>query len=221
MTGHILEGSWDVRITDTSLRDGSHHKRHQFTKEEVHAIVTALDAAGVPVIEVTHGDGLGGSSFNYGFSKTPEQELIKLAAETAKDAKIAFLMLPGVGTKEDIKEAQDNGGSICRIATHCTEADVSIQHFGLARELGRKPRVVVAVYPTRGLDARTAAHAEELLTSARDAGAGVLLMSQDLGELFELSDRLVVLRVCRLVGEMRPGETTPLVVGRLMTGGEA
>ena len=90
----------------------------------------------MPVIEVTHGDGLGGSSFNYGFSKTPEQELIKLAADTAKEAKIAFLMLPGVGTKEDIKEAQNNGGSICRIATHCTEADVSIQHFGLARELG-------------------------------------------------------------------------------------
>ena len=127
---------WDVRMTDTSLRDGSHHKRHQFTKDEVHAIVAALDAAGVPVIEVTHGDGLGGSCFNYGFSKTPEQELIKLAAETAKEAKIAFLMLPGVGTKDDIKEAQDNGGSICRIATHCTEADVSIQHFGLARELG-------------------------------------------------------------------------------------
>jgi 4-hydroxy 2-oxovalerate aldolase len=127
---------WDVRMTDTSLRDGSHHKRHQFTKDEVGAIVAALDNAGVPVIEVTHGDGLGGSSFNYGFSKTPEQELIKLAAETAKEAKIAFLMLPGVGTKEDIKEAQNNGGSICRIATHCTEADVSIQHFGLARELG-------------------------------------------------------------------------------------
>ena len=111
-------------------------QRHQFTKDEVQAIVAALDTAGVPVIEVTHGDGLGGSSFNYGFSKTPEQELIKIAAETAKEAKIAFLMLPGVGTKEDIKEAQSNGGSICRIATHCTEADVSIQHFGLARELG-------------------------------------------------------------------------------------
>ena len=91
---------WDVRMTDTSLRDGSHHKRHQFTKDEVQSIVAALDAAGVPVIEVTHGDGLGGSSFNYGFSKTPEQELIKLATETAKDAKIAFLMLPGVGIKE-------------------------------------------------------------------------------------------------------------------------
>ena len=88
---------WDVRMTDTSLRDGSHHKRHQFTTDEVRSIVAALDAAGVPVIEVTHGDGLGGSSFNYGFSKTPEQELIKLAAETATNAKIAFLMLPGVG----------------------------------------------------------------------------------------------------------------------------
>ncbi len=76
---------WDVRITDTSLRDGSHHKRHQFTAAEVHAIVAALDAAGVPVIEVTHGDGLGGSSFNYGFSKTPEQELIKLAAQTRRE----------------------------------------------------------------------------------------------------------------------------------------
>ena len=127
---------WDIRMTDTSLRDGSHHKRHQFTLDEVGAIVAALDTAGVPVIEVTHGDGLGGSSLNYGLSKTPEQELIKLAAQTAKEAKIAFLMLPGVGTKEDIKEAQNNGGSICRIATHCTEADVSIQHFGLARELG-------------------------------------------------------------------------------------
>ena len=87
----FFDAAWDVRMTDTSLRDGSHHKRHQFTKDEVQAIVAALDAAGVPVIEVTHGDGLGGSSFNYGFSKTPEQELIKLAAETAKDAKIAML----------------------------------------------------------------------------------------------------------------------------------
>lgn len=128
--------TFDVRITDTSLRDGSHHKRHQFTKDEVQSIVAALDHAGVPVIEVAHGDGLGGSSFNYGFSKTPEQELIKLAAETAKDAKIAFLMLPGLGIKEDIAAAKDNGASVCRIATHCTEADVSIQHFGFARDLG-------------------------------------------------------------------------------------
>ncbi|RNL60009.1 4-hydroxy-2-oxovalerate aldolase [Nocardioides marmoriginsengisoli] len=126
----------DIRLTDTCLRDGSHHKRHQFTEQEVRDIVGALDDSGVPVIEVTHGDGLGGSSFNYGFSKTPEQQLIKAAAETAKNAKIAFLMLPGVGIKDDIRMAQDNGGSICRIATHCTEADTTEQHFKLARDLG-------------------------------------------------------------------------------------
>ena len=135
-TPHPFSDTIDIRVTDTSLRDGSHHKRHQFTAEDVENIVAALDGAGVPVIEVTHGDGLGGSSFNYGFSKTPEQELISIAAKTAKNAKIAFLMLPGVGVKEDIVIAQDNGASICRIATHCTEADVSIQHFGLARERG-------------------------------------------------------------------------------------
>jgi 4-hydroxy 2-oxovalerate aldolase len=126
----------DLRMTDTSLRDGSHHKRHQFTVSEVRSIVAALDNAGVPVIEVTHGDGLGGSSFTYGFSKTPEQELITAAVETARHAKIAFLMLPGVGVKDDILVAQDNGASICRIATHCTEADIAVQHFGLARERG-------------------------------------------------------------------------------------
>src|SRR6476659_4677952 len=134
--GRAYSAELDLRITDSSLRDGSHAKRHQFSLDHVSSIVGALDDAGVPVLEVTHGDGLGGSSFNYGFSKTPEQELIKIAAETATRARIAFLMLPGVGTKDDIREAQDNGGSICRIATHCTEADVSEQHFALARERG-------------------------------------------------------------------------------------
>jgi 4-hydroxy 2-oxovalerate aldolase len=126
----------DVRITDTSLRDGSHAKRHQFTADEVAAVVGALDAAGVAVVEVAHGDGLGGSSFTYGFSHTPEQELIATAVRTATRARIAFLMLPGVGVTDDILIAADNGATVCRIATHCTEADISVQHFGLARERG-------------------------------------------------------------------------------------
>ena len=128
--------SLDVRITDTSLRDGSHAKRHQFTEDDVRSIVTALDDAGVPIIEVTHGDGLGGSSFNYGFSKTPERILMKVAVETAKRARIAALMLPGVGTKDDITAVAELGVEVIRIATHCTEADVSEQHFRLAREIG-------------------------------------------------------------------------------------
>ena len=126
----------DIRVTDSSLRDGSHAKQHQFTTDHVRSVVAALDGAGVPVIEVTHGDGLGGSSFNYGFSHTPEQDLIRAAAETAERARIAFLMLPGLGVKDDIRASADNGASVCRIATHCTEADIAVQHFGLARELG-------------------------------------------------------------------------------------
>ena len=125
-----------IRITDTSLRDGSHAKHHQFTEDDVRVVVGALDAAGMLVIEVTHGDGLGGSSFNYGFSRTDERLLMKAAVETATTAKIAALMLPGLGTKDDIKGAADLGLSIIRIATHCTEADISIQHFGVAREIG-------------------------------------------------------------------------------------
>ncbi len=128
--------SLDVRMTDTCLRDGSHAKSHQFTEQHVRDVVGALDAVGMPVIEVTHGDGLGGSSFNYGFSLTGERTLMKAAVETAKNAKIAALMVPGIGTLDDIRFISDIGLSIVRVATHCTEADVSIQHFGLARELG-------------------------------------------------------------------------------------
>ena len=126
----------DVRITDSSLRDGSHAKRHAFTTAEVASIVNTLDAAGVPVIEVSHGDGLSGSSFAYGQSVVDERELIATAVAQAKSAKIAALMLPGVAIKDDISRVADLGVRIIRIATHCTEADVSIQHFGLARELG-------------------------------------------------------------------------------------
>ena len=128
--------SLDVRVTDTSLRDGSHAKRHQFTEEHVRSIVAALDDAGMPVIEVTHGDGLGGSSYNYGHSLVDERVLMKAAVDEATDAKIAALMLPGLGTKDDIKAIHDIGVSIVRVATHCTEADISEQHFQLAREIG-------------------------------------------------------------------------------------
>jgi 4-hydroxy 2-oxovalerate aldolase len=126
----------DLRITDSTLRDGSHAMRHRFTEEQVRGVVHALDAAGVEVIEVAHGDGLGGSSFNYGFSAVDEIRLIGAAVEEATRARIAVLLLPGVGTMEDLRAAHAAGASVARIATHCTEADVSIQHFGAARDLG-------------------------------------------------------------------------------------
>jgi 4-hydroxy 2-oxovalerate aldolase len=125
-----------VRLTDSTLRDGSHALAHQFTEDQVRAIVHALDRAGVEVIEVAHGDGLGGSSFNYGFSRVDEFDLIAAAVDEARTARIAVLLLPGVGTIEHLRRARDLGAAVARIATHCTEADVSIQHFGAARELG-------------------------------------------------------------------------------------
>jgi len=124
------------RITDTSLRDGSHPMRHQYTIEQVQLVSQALDAAGVPVIEVSHGDGLGGSSLQYGFSKVSEMDLIEAAAGVCTQAQIAVLLLPGVGTWKELREASKRGAKIVRIATQCTEADVSQQHFELAKELG-------------------------------------------------------------------------------------
>ncbi|GAA3827290.1 4-hydroxy-2-oxovalerate aldolase [Amycolatopsis tucumanensis] len=125
-----------VRITDTTLRDGSHAVRHQFTTDQVRAVAGALDRAGVEVIEVTHGDGLAGSSFNYGFSKVRDMELVAAAVDEVRRAKIAVLLLPGLGTVADLREAADAGARVARVATHCTEADVSVQHFGAARDLG-------------------------------------------------------------------------------------
>lgn len=124
------------RLTDSTLRDGSHAIRHQFTIAQVSDVVSRLDAAGVPVIEVSHGDGLGGSSFNYGFSGTDEMELVRAAVAARTSARIAILMLPGIGVREDLRQAADLGIDIARIATHCTEADISEQHIRLAKELG-------------------------------------------------------------------------------------
>jgi 4-hydroxy 2-oxovalerate aldolase len=126
----------EVRITDSTLRDGSHAMAHQFTEGQVRATVNALDGAGVQVIEVSHGDGLGGSSFNYGFSREDEIQLIAAAVDESTQARIAVLLLPGLGTVEDLKHSHGVGASVARIATHCTEADVSVQHFDAARALG-------------------------------------------------------------------------------------
>jgi 4-hydroxy 2-oxovalerate aldolase len=125
-----------VRLTDTTLRDGSHAIDHRFEPVDVERIVRGLDIAGVPVIEVSHGDGLGGSSLTYGRSACRDIDLIAVAAETAQRARIAALVLPGVGTIGDIKQARAAGAEILRVATHASEADVSVEHVAAARELG-------------------------------------------------------------------------------------
>ena len=126
----------DYRLIDSTLRDGSHAISHQYYAEDVIKIVAGLDAAGVQVIEIAHGDGLGGSSFNYGFSAVPEEELIAKAFGPATQAQIACLMLTGIGRADDLREVRELGVSVARIAVHCTEADITEQHIKVAKDLG-------------------------------------------------------------------------------------
>jgi len=184
----------DLRITDSTLRDGSHAMRHRFTEDQVRAVVHALDGAGVEVIEVSHGDGLGGSSFNYGFSAVDEIALIRAAVAEASAAKIAVLLLPGVGTVDDLRDAHAAGASVARIATHCTEADVSVQHFGAARDLGME--TVGFLMLSHRLDPAGLARQARIMV---DAGAECVYVVDSAGALV-LSD--VQARVQALVGEI-------------------
>ena len=122
-----------VKVHDMTLRDGMHPKRHQMTLEQMKAVATGLDAAGVPLIEVTHGDGLGGSSVNYGFPAHTDEEYLSTVIPLMKQAKVSALLLPGIGTVDHLKMAKDLGVHTIRVATHCTEADVAEQHITLAR----------------------------------------------------------------------------------------
>ncbi|SDH67994.1 4-hydroxy-2-oxovalerate aldolase [Alteribacillus persepolensis] len=125
----------DVLITEVALRDGSHAVSHQFTINQVETIVEHLDKANVPYIEVAHGDGLGGSSLQYGRSKVDEMKLIEAAVAKSHNSKIATLLLPGIGTKKHLQQARELGVHMARVATHVTEADVSAQHINLAKEM--------------------------------------------------------------------------------------
>ena len=124
-----------VTVHDMTLRDGMHPKRHQMTLEQMKNVAVGLDEAGVPLIEVTHGDGLGGSSVNYGFPAHSDEEYLSTVIPLMKNAKVSALLLPGIGTVDHLRMAKDLGVHTIRVATHCTEADVSEQHISMARQL--------------------------------------------------------------------------------------
>ncbi|WP_151704249.1 4-hydroxy-2-oxovalerate aldolase [Nitrincola alkalilacustris] len=130
-----LQGK-QVTLHDMSLRDGMHAKRHQISLDQMVHIATGLDEAGMPLIEVTHGDGLGGASVNYGFPAHSDEAYLKAVIPQLKQARVSALLLPGIGTVDHLRMAYECGVTTLRVATHCTEADVSEQHIGFAAKLG-------------------------------------------------------------------------------------
>ena len=125
-----------IRVTDTTLRDGSHAVGHRFLAAEVRKVSRTLDQAGVPVIEVAHGDGLGAGSIQCGFLKTPEAELVMESARACRQATIACMLLPGIGSIDDLRRAFQNGARIARIAALCTEADLCLEYVEAAKAMG-------------------------------------------------------------------------------------
>ncbi len=123
-------------LQDVTLRDGMHPIQHQYSKKQVKDIALALDQAGVDAIEVSHGDGLTGGSFNYGFGAHTDWDWLEGIAKELQHAKLTTLLIPGIGTIEDLKRARDLGVASVRVATHSTEADISAQHIEAARNLG-------------------------------------------------------------------------------------
>lgn len=179
-----------VTVVEVALRDGSHAIKHQYTVEQVSKITKGLDEANVPYIEVSHGDGIGGSSVQYGFSKTRDIDLIKAAKEVTTNSKIAVLLLPGIGTVEDLKEAREAGADMVRVATHSTEADVSRQHIEAAKDMGME--VVGFLMMAHMVEP------EKLLEQARlmeSYGADVVYATDSAGALLpsEVTERIALL----------------------------
>jgi 4-hydroxy-2-oxovalerate aldolase len=187
-----------VRIVDTTLRDGSHAVKHEFTLEDVTKISSACDRAGVYGIEVSHGDGLAGSSVQYGWAKFSDEERLGAAAKAVKKSRITVLLLPGIGTREDLGMAIGFGAKIARIATHVTEADISEQHIKMAKDMGLEVMTFLMLAHMEG--------PQKLLEQAKlmeGYGADVVYVVDSAGAMLpdDVRSRVGVLRENLRIGE--------------------
>lgn len=180
-----------VTLHDMSLRDGMHAKQHQISVAQMVAVAKGLDEANVPLIEVTHGDGLGGASLNYGFPAHTDEAYLSAVIPELKQAKVSALLLPGIGTVDHLHMAKDLGVNTIRVATHCTEADVSVQHIRASRALGLDTVgfLMMAHMVTP----------EELLTQAKlmeSYGANCIYCTDSAGYMLpqDVTDRIALLR---------------------------
>ncbi|CAM8628290.1 LeuA Isopropylmalate/homocitrate/citramalate synthases [Burkholderiales bacterium] len=180
-----------VTLHDMSLRDGMHPKRHQISLDAMKGIAAGLDQAGIPLIEVTHGDGLGGASVNYGFPAHTDEEYLKAVVSVVKQARISALLLPGIGTVDHLRMAHDIGVKTIRVATHCTEADVSEQHIGLGRQLGMD--TVGFLMMAHMLDAQSLVKQAKLMESF---GANCIYITDSAGYMLpdDVTERLAAVR---------------------------
>lgn len=186
-----------VHILDSTLRDGSHALSHQFTAEQVMRVAKGLDEAGVEIIEVSHGDGLGGSTITYGFAKQSELELLRAASSVIKRGKLAVLLLPGIGTKDNLKMAADCGAKVAQIATHVTEADIAEQHIGLAKKMGME--AIGMLMLSHMAPAEKVAEQGKLMEGY---GADVVLVTDSAGALMPhtVRERMAALRAVLRIG---------------------
>lgn len=180
-----------VRLIDTTLRDGSHAFHHQYTPEQVRNICAGLERGGIYCAEVGHGAGVGGSTLQYGRSKHSDREILTAAAETLDKTKLAVLLVPGLGTMEDLKTARDCGVQMVRVAVHCTEIDVGEQHIKLGKELGMD--VVAFFMMTHMTSPEELAKQAEM---AEDYGADIIVVADSAGAQlpYDLEARIRAIR---------------------------
>jgi 4-hydroxy 2-oxovalerate aldolase len=125
-----------IVIHDPTLRDGHHAVRHVLGREQLRGYAAAADAAGIPVVEVGHGNGLGASSLQVGRAALSDDEMLSVVREALPNSKMGVFMLPGWGTTRDLRRALDHGADVVRLGTHCTESDLAERHLGFLREAG-------------------------------------------------------------------------------------